>query len=284
MVVRLVPGAVAEAACRALVEAHQALTRLPAHGDDEQFFVEYCRWTVDQARILRSLILGHHVDELIFTARHAVLQTIGAGWGAGRAPHLRLLISAEVEERGSALSRAATELRRELDTWSAAGALIVPDTNVFLHHREKFDAIPWSSLVDAAGPVTIVLPIVVIRELDRQKFVGRGKDQRWRAGYSLSRIETLFTGRAIGTESTALNSAAQVHVRVIIDALGHRPLERPDDEIISQALTVQDWAARPVTLATFDTNMAFTARQAGLSVIKMLRTELLPDSKWPEHE
>ena len=49
---------------------------------------------------------------------------------------------------------------------------------------------------------------------------------------------------------------------------------RGDDEIISQALTVQGWSDRPVTLTTFDTGMAFTGRQNGLPAVKLSQADV----------
>ncbi|MCM4079266.1 PIN domain-containing protein [Paractinoplanes hotanensis] len=277
MLVRLVDGADGEAAYRALVEADQALTRIRAHGTDGEYFHEYSRWAVDQARLLRSQIRLQHVEQLIFTPRHTVLQSLQYG-----APHLRLLTSAEIEERHSALAGAATELRRELDSWTDAGALIVPDTNVFLRHREKFDEIPWTGLAGAGGPVTVVVPVVILGELDRQKYAGRKDQLRWRASYSLSRIDTLYGDKTVAGERPELNAAGPVRLRVVADRLGHRPLERADDEIIDQALAVRERSGRLVTLATFDTNMAFSARQTGLRVVKLAEADLNDDFKAPK--
>ncbi|MEU4241845.1 PIN domain-containing protein [Actinoplanes sp. NPDC026619] len=282
MAVRLTTGAEAEAAGRALAEADRALSAIRAHGTDADFFLDYSRWAVEQARALRSMVATPHLADLILTPRHAMLQTIGAGLrGEPEAPHLRLLTSAEIEERHAELSLAAAELRREHDSWSAAGTLVLPDTNVFLHHREKFDEIAWPALLNTDGPVTVVVPIIILRELDRQKTAGH-KQKRFRAGYSLSRIDTLFDGKLIETERPELAGAGSARLRVIIGALDHRPLDRADDEIISQALTVQSWSGRPVALITFDTGMAFTARQNGLPVVKLGQADVHQEFAIPE--
>lgn len=279
MAVRLIAGADAEQAFQALTEADHALTRIPAHGTDVSFFVEYCRWALDQARVLRSLIRPQSLDELIFTPRYTLLQTVGAAsQGRAEAPHLRLLTSAEIEARHSALTAEASGLRQEIDAWAEAGHLIVPDTNVFLHHRDKFNEVPWGSLVDDEDSmITVVVPITVLKELDRQKFVGRQNQLRWRASYSLSRIESMVGG-ALDSDSVVMHPSGPIRIRVTTNPLGHEALPTADDEIISHALTIQGYAGRSVLLATFDTNMAFTARRAGLLVSKFSREALHKES------
>jgi rRNA-processing protein FCF1 len=271
MVVRLAIDADARQACQALTEADHALSRIPAHGTDADFFVGYCRWALGQGRALKPLIHPDSLDELVFTPRYTLLQSVGgAGQGGTEAPHLRLLTSAEIEDRHSALTAAASALRRELDTWVRAGSLIVPDTNVFLQHQDKFDELPWRSLVEGCDDaITVVVPITVLQELDRLKFRGPDDQSRYRAQYSLGRINVLFDGGSVDTESPVMDPTESIRIRVTTNPLGHRPLSSADDEIISHALRIQSHAGRPVLLATFDTNMAFSARHAGLPVAQL---------------
>lgn len=50
------------------------------------------------------------------------------------------------------------------------------DTNVYLHYMD-FEQIDWKSLVCNGDDFTIVVPLIVIREIDKQKDSSRGKIQ-----------------------------------------------------------------------------------------------------------
>lgn len=152
---------------------------------------------------------------------------------------------------------------------------------------QKFDLISWIHLVQARSleVATVVVPMTVIRELDGEK--RQSGTIRWRAAYSLSKIEAIFGDTPVAGRAPVLSPAdtshaamvagtgtGEVRLRVLADDLGYIRSASPDDEIIVRTLDVTSWSGRPVRLATFDMNMAFQARQAGLEVIKLSQEDL----------
>jgi hypothetical protein len=55
-------------------------------------------------------------------------------------------------------------------------------------------------------------------------------------------------------------------VELLFDPPGYVRISCADSEIIDRALVVQELAARPVTLVTYDTNISMRSRVAGRSV------------------
>jgi len=279
--VQLIPGASRDDALARLTNVGNELTRVGT-GTDDVAFQDYCLWVANSVRMLSSCLPAHVIEPLILTRRYWALQDIGASTlGRTQTPHLRLLLNTEIAERSQAIHSAVQELANELRSWDDIGRLVMADTNLFLQHRQKFDEIPWIDVIGARimDNVTLVIPMAVIRELD-----GKKKQQgtiRFRAAYSLSRIERLFgdvpaAGNIVPLVPTDSSTPATVNgltrgqlgLRVTVDEIGHSRYPNADDEIITQALTVQALAGRPVTLVSFDTNMAFQARQAGLPVVR----------------
>ncbi len=150
------------------------------------------------------------------------------------------------------------------------GLLLVPDTNVYLHHQSHFDAIDWSGLAKASGQVRVMVPMAVVRELDKNKRTQGNKrvseisDElvRTRARVSSKRIRDLFES-PFGTPRLSNN----VTIELILDPPGHRRIDDPDSEIIDRALTARTVSGRQVSIVTGDGNMQFAARVAGHGVV-----------------
>ena len=288
MTIRLLPGAATEDALQKLLGLRSELTRLGS-GTDQESFIGYGRWALDSARMVAHCLPVEVIDQLIFTRRYWAIQDVGGSmlWDTHPKPQLRLLISAEIDQRGRELEVISEQLRLELFSWNDCGHLVVPDTSVFLQHLQKFDLISWIDVAQAKSleVATVVVPMAVIRELDAKK--RQSGTIRWRAAYSLSKIEDLFGNTPVAGRAPVLAPAdtspavmvadtgrGEVRIRVLVDDLGQVRLPNPDDEIITKALDVKSWSGRRVRLATFDTNMAFQARQAGLDVTKLSRKDL----------
>jgi predicted ribonuclease YlaK len=159
---------------------------------------------------------------------------------------------------------------------AAAGKIVIANTNVFMEHRFQFEDIDWAAIIHArADPVLLVIPLVVVDELDKNK----RNNERWRAAYSQSRLNSIL--RAFGTNdgvSVSIRDAdwssddakgergprGEVRLRVLFDPPEHERLARATDEI--GAVTIQAYTGRDTQLVTFDTGMALRARRAGLIV------------------
>ena len=150
-----------------------------------------------------------------------------------------------------ALADAVAALDRLLARRSAhRGALVAADTNVYLHHPEPFERIDWSGLLpglDHTG-VHLLVPLVVVDELDRQKqgqsgkLVVRGGKElvRTRARTAIRTLEDLFTDP--DTLSTVGPEPSPVRAELLVDPPGHVRLPSADAEIVDTARAAQDLA------------------------------------------
>jgi predicted ribonuclease YlaK len=150
---------------------------------------------------------------------------------------------------------------------------------MFIRYPDKLENWDLAQLLHAGeGPVHILVPILVVDELDRLK-ESRDKEFRWRAGYTLAVLNRLVgaaTGAAVlkAADRTALEHATGgplgvVTVEIVLDPPGHVRLPLDDDEIIDRAVASAGLAARPITLITYDTGQSMRARHAGLDAIKL---------------
>jgi len=151
--------------------------------------------------------------------------------------------------------------------WRRPGRVVVPDTNVFLHHPSCFHETDWAQLVGTADAVRIVMPLVIVDELDRKKF--DGKDAvRTRARTTLRAIDDLVSDPR-ETTSVSLGSGKAFLFEMLLDPIGHVRLPNADDEIIDRVAAVSQLLDRPPLIVTYDTGAALRASVAGLPRLKL---------------
>ncbi|GAA2916174.1 hypothetical protein Acy02nite_92090 [Actinoplanes cyaneus] len=268
MLVTLSPGAQATHVLDLLFRGKTTI------GNNYGELTTYLDWANENARVLRNQVRPTDIDRLIFTPRFWRL----AEFGDRRDRFTRDLLSAELAERGEAWERAWTALKAEVDRWPG-GELVVVDTSVFIHHPDKIREIKYAEELGLGfESVRLVVPRVVIDELDRLKESGNHQS-RWRAGHTLGVLdELLFHPRSRVTIREADNFSAVVEtggmprdavtIEVLFDDVYHVRLDDNDDEIIDRARALQNYAGRPVRLLTMDTSMALRARMLDLRVSK----------------
>lgn len=165
------------------------------HGSQDS----YVQWVLDHGRLLRGQIARSDLDQLLFTpAFYRLVDPALMG-----TPQGRQLLEAEISERQALLTAAFTTLQDQIRAWTTAKgmALAVVDSSVFLAHpawtRDDDPAaviasIPWAHELGVGfDDVLLVLPEVVIRELDRLKESGNQKT-RYRASVTLAVIDKLL--------------------------------------------------------------------------------------------
>lgn len=164
--------------------------------------------------------------------------------------------------RQTAFDDAIDALRRQIARWTGSEVFMVLDTNFYLNSATLFGEPGFTAVF---GPylhgVRIIVPMVVVEELDRAKL---GRDEfRGRAQVTLATLDRLFANPTDVAElepkvlqpvgngySTPFGGAT---IELLFDPPGHVRMASPDSEIIDRALMVQGLAARPVTLVTYDT-------------------------------
>ncbi|MFI6240929.1 PIN domain-containing protein [Micromonospora sp. NPDC050795] len=284
MLVTLTPGVARDRALQLLRSASLEITN--NHGQQDK----YVQWVLDTSRMLRGQIAQSDLEQLLLTpAFYRLIDPTLMG-----TPQGLLLLNAEITERQAMLTQAADTLHAQLNAWDAAARLVlaVVDSSVFLSHpcwtRDDDPAavlasIPWADELGArAEDILLVLPEVVIRELDRIK-ESSNKTLRHRAQVTLAVIDRLLpdpSGTVMIRPEDGWDEATSrgqqmprgaVHLRIFYDDPAHRPLSDPDAEIIDRAIAVQTLAGKPAQLMTMDTTMGLNARRAGLQVAKPIR-------------
>jgi hypothetical protein len=264
--IRLRVGATLAQAIDALRARAQALQGVlgAGHGLDA-----YLDWVDETHRQLGNWLLPGQVETLVETPRY---------WAVQRMEHLdqaqtrvNQLLTREVDSRRRVFEELLTELEWTQRRWQrGTGLIVVPDTNVLLHHQQEFQDIAWPEALAWRGDVNLVIPLVVVTELDRHK--RSTKAVRTRARVTLRTLNELLPEPDACIELRGPDQHyRKTTLEFLVDPLEHERLTEPDSEIIDRALYVAELSSRPVCVVTFDTGMRLLAKA------HRLRTFLLPD-------
>jgi predicted ribonuclease YlaK len=167
------------------------------------------------------------------------------------------LLQAEADRIIRWLDDIETELKRicDQDEWDDKSIpRIVVDTSAIVLEGQ-FDTFDWEPIVNNVC-VRLIVPILVIRELDNLKNFGKEPKARRR----LRRIQELLDGKGRGP--------AQVRPGVTIELLmnppRHSPLPINDEEIVSRAMYVKGRRGGAVKLISGDYRLVLTAQAEGM--------------------
>jgi|NGEPerStandDraft_6_1074524.scaffolds.fasta_scaffold67141_2 rRNA-processing protein FCF1 len=160
------------------------------------------------------------------------------------------------------------ELERidEEDGKDRQSARLVLDTSAIVRHK-SFTDVDWTKYAGAKS-VRLVIPILVIRQLDDLKDSGRSDKARPR----LRSIRNALAERGRGPAPIA---ARNTTVELLMDPPNHTRLPIADEEIIRRAQYLQGRPGGPVLLVTGDYTMQFMAEADGVPVL-FLPDELRP--------
>ena len=241
----------------------------------------YVEWTSAAVRMLGNQVSNSDLDRLVLTERYRLLLAglVGTMTSTERPVQrvLNGLVSLELDERVEDFEAAIKALQGQIARWSGYGHYVVPDTSFYIHHKDKLEDVDFGPLINVwQSEVTVLVPIVIVDELDRLK-ESKDKWVRWRAGYTLAVLDRLFangTGRARLRPGDVVPgpdglTRSEVTIELVVDPPGHVRLPGNDDEIIDRALAVEPLADRKVTLLTYDTGQSMRARNAGLQAVKL---------------
>ena len=233
---------------------------------------DYLEWVNETVRKLEHQVSTADIDRLVRTRGYELLLSSGLGRSTLPAEQETLsgFISAELDARYAAFEAAVNAIEAQIRRWSMRAEFVVLDTTVYIHHPQKLEELDVAALIEKPGEaVHILVPIAVVDELDGLKRT----PQRGRASCALAVLERAFQ-RSTGPEplprdDPAAVSGGEVTIEIVFDPPGHVRLPITDDEIVDRAQAIQPFAARKVTLVTYDTGMSLRARAAGLSEIKL---------------
>lgn len=256
------------------------LTSAQKGDNSKEALYNYLSWAYSSLRVLGPHLRQEDLDRLVTTKRFWALQSLIEPKDESM---IRLFINLEIEERSRDFEFEIEELRRAISDWKVLGQpqllAVVLDTNVLLEHHHELVTVDWTSrakvMTDVA--ISLLVPIVVLDELDRlkrdNKSGRKGKPPiRTQARQALRTLENLLDRPGA---RTILRSArfdensitSELFLSVMEEPPGHLPLAHVDSEIEDRALTLLPFAKK-VCIATYDTGMAFRARQVNLEVCK----------------
>ncbi len=156
------------------------------------------------------------------------------------------------------------------------------DTNIFLHYQ-PFHQISWTKVL-AASEARLVLPPVVVGELDKHKDVHTVQRLRDRAREALRRIRKAILeegGRLDGTTSVQFASALP---QIDYDAL---QLDKAwsDDQLLASIIHhKQTNPEQEVVLVTHDTGLELKAHGLGIRAIRLPESLQIPDTADPSRK
>jgi hypothetical protein len=181
----------------------------------------------------------------------------------------------EVNQQRQALQEVIKDLDDYIRRWTANPDFFVVDTSVYIQHDDKLENLDFAEVLDGwqDHTVIVIVPSIVLDELEGLKDRGPDKWRRWRARYSLAVLARIFSGSnrpGVLREPAADGTRGAVVMELLFDPPRHERLTNNDDEIIDRALGARGLAGTAITFLTFDTNQAEKARRAGLKVKKLI--------------
>jgi hypothetical protein len=250
------------------------------HGSAAVRAIAYLDWVNDSVRMLEHRVSTADIDRLVLTPGYERLLSatgILTGSDAGTQRVLSGLVRHEIEQQGELLGEAIKDLQEQILRWPPDYLYAVADTSFYIEHEDKFEGIDFAPLLDSAWPdkrVTLIVPVIILDELDGLKQRGPTPHAKWRASYTLGVFDRIFAkpgSQGVLQQPAADRSRGGVLADLLFDPPRHERLLIPDDEIINRTLAAQGLAGTEVTLLTFDTSQAARARHAGLAVNKLTR-------------
>jgi hypothetical protein len=227
---------------------------------------DYLRWTETAERMLANVLPPDLVSDLIHTRRYWALRATTGG-----EPRLTPLLLDEVTARKRELDDLAAEFEVERRRWLGDPVLLaVPDTNMFLQKDAPFESINWPGALECDTDVRIVLPIVVIHELDRLKRQGNNTTQKM-ARDALKWLSATLPMTPNGGPVKISEPAPAATVEVYVTDGVSRPADA-DGVIIAVSGWLQAVSGLPTKLVTRDLGMRLRASARGIEAVQ------LPDS------
>ncbi|MFJ6770956.1 PIN domain-containing protein [Kitasatospora sp. NPDC091257] len=183
------------------------------------------------------------------------------------ATELHGILVLEVQQQIAAIEDAQRQLKELRAYAGRPGVPVVYDTNMLNHWKQPED-VDWKTLLSGEGldgkRARLVVPLVVIDELDRQKY-GDGALAR-RAATAIRYLERKLDRAAPG-EAVKLREGVTLEVR--LDPPGHRRAE-PDLEILRCAADLDGLVPGVgVRVLTDDYGMRLRAQSMGLATLRL---------------
>ncbi|MCX5351989.1 PIN domain-containing protein [Streptomyces mirabilis] len=219
----------------------------------------YLSWVEKAEAQFRSLFVDETMVDNLFSPAYWEIRRI-----TQVTPRPYPLIHGEVATQVRAIEAALAALALIRTFAGHPGAIVVPDTSAFIQ-GEIFTDLVWPTKMGVKGPVRLVIPIIVVEQLDRLKDAGNTRAGD-RARKVLRRLREMR--RAVGPGIPA-QVRDKVTLEIFLDDGWQQRHPIADDEIIHQALKIQKMVPDEITLACVDAGMEFRALENGLKVFEV---------------
>ncbi|WP_189845403.1 PIN domain-containing protein [Streptomyces umbrinus] len=231
--------------------------------------VEYLAWADTCENRLRAVFAEPDIVALLHTRRYWHLYRHHEAEADDVWINTNLPVPDPAGQEATAQLAALTALARQAEQLGALaewpGRVLVYDTNSLMHYQPP-DAIDWAARVKAQA-VRLVVPLVVIDELDRKQHEGSDKMAQ-RARSALRALDKFLDGARPGRVAP-LPGRAGVTIEILMDEPGHRREASADDEVIERGVLLAQITCAPVTVVTADTGMRLRATAAGLETLRL---------------
>lgn len=233
-----------------------------AGGMPDEMLEKYLLWTEKAERRLVSQLSYEDVTSLVHTRRYWTLRNMDRG-----SPRVRALVGLELDDRRQVFKTSASELEEVAARWREDPALIVvPDTNVLVEQSQRVEEMDWWQITGSSDDVRVVIPLIVIDELDRLKVTGRSKGAS-SARFAIGMLHGLLTEQPDVRPVLAERGDATATLEVLVDPPSHVRMADPDYEIIDRAVHVRRLSGGPTKLVTGDLGMELRALGQGLDTV-----------------
>jgi hypothetical protein len=226
-------------------------------GPGSQVRTKWLDWWERADAVLRSLFTD---DDLVMSLYQARAEISRENYLAG--PELTQRETTVWITRLEEVIRGLQSLKPFIER---SGHIVVPDTSAFIEGA-YFDSFAWHSLLGgttAGDPVRLIIPILVLEELD-----GLKRDRR-ASGRSRSVFRRLWELHSGDPAEPASIPGKLVTIEVLHDDPWHvrRPVN--DEEIIQRAAAIGEITGKIVVLTAADYAMLYRAEAVGLKAVLM---------------
>lgn len=260
-------GVAALASCLASLDTTR--TRVEVAGGQGQVETArdlYLMWVEDAEHLLSGLSRGDVWLLGFFTPRYSDLRDLHAG----SARPVPLILGEATFQRNRLQGLAADLADAQVADGADLGATrAVLDTNVWLHF-EVFDS-DWCSLL-SVDAVRLLVPLVVLRELDQHKNRGGSVEARRARSVTRRLLQETDDGRARGS-----GLPGRVTVEIFQDAKSHTPHEHKDREFLDSADRLTRRPGGLVMVVSDDGGVHAASQAHGLTVVRPPEDWRLPD-------
>lgn len=219
--------------------------------------MDYIDWVDHVEGHLRALYTSSERAEHLMSRRYWALAENGSP------QYMYKHLTTEIDLQRKHLRALVEELQELLKVGERPGQLVTFDTNVLLHFN-RIDLIKWHDVVRSADSIRLVIPVLVLDELDEKRYTGSQQTKK-AARTALRPLED----RLADLESRGYADLPDGTTVEYFLAGGDKRPGNPDADILDQAELLQHVAAREVTVATGDLGMRQRAVTRGMKVATM---------------